>query len=1150
MAWQFTCSQTSMALVRAADPQTSSVSSTSRYCRYHVFLSFRGQDTRKTFTDHLYTALVKAGFRTFRDDDEVERGEGIKPELQKAIKHSRTSVIVFSKNYASSRWCLDELVMILERKRISADHVVLPVFYDVDPSDLRKQKGGLAEAFARHQKTQPSNKVKEWREALAEVADLAGMVLQNQADGHESKFINKIVQVIGEKLRRRPLSVPHIMIGMHSRVNELNLWLQYGSDDVSILVIYDGMSGIGKTTIAKTVYNSNFRIFEGSSFLENIKEVSQQPNGLVQIQTQLLSNILNGRKMKISNVSEGLIKIEDAISSKRVLLVLDDVDHMDQLDAIFQMKARFYPGSKIIITTRRARLLKAHQVTKVYAVGTLTQKESLELFSWHAFGQDHPVEDYIEYSEKLIDHCGGLPLALKVLGSSLLGESICLWKSALEKLEAIPNGEIINKLRVSYDSLQDDHDRNLFLHIACFFIGKDKDYIVKILDGCDFYPIVGIQNLIDRCLMIIDEWDKVQMHNLIRGMGREIVRLESNEPWKRSRVWYHKDSFKILTEKNGTETIEGLVLDMHMCPTINSNEKVLETNAFSRMRELKLLHLSHVQLNGSYAEFCTGLRWLCWTKFPLDSIPIDFALESVIILEMQYSGLRQVFKGTKCLLSLKILDLSHSHSLTETIDFSYCPNLEKLVLVDCTSLIDVHGSIGNLERLIYLNMKDCKKIRMLPKSICMLKSLETFIISGCSNLNELSIEMLRNMDSLKVLEADGIPIRELWLERSSSILGSLPCSLVELSLWGCNLSDDVFPMDFSNMSSLHRLNLGNNPISSLPNCIKGLARLDELSFCKCTSLKSLLGLPKLKGLNIAYCISLKKITYQSSSSLKHRTTVGDNDNLVEWQYNYKLQPNGSVDVEMINQHSGWSNLLESMAPIRVYTNGRYLGKVDPIPIQELHEDGIFSAFFCGNEFPGQFSHKSRGSSISFVVPLLDNHRIKGLIVCAVYASSDFPYNQMATRVINKSKGLKWYYMPSAYDIPGEGEDMIWLSHWKFKDEHLEGGDKVVVSVRMEHFQVKELGIQFVQVEQENHNMMSPTVYPVDPRVNHPGAYLFNDEDTIDNEEEQQDDPSIAAPTGSNNCSSCLHGWKVLITAACKLTLSLSRRQKQQPKSRG
>ncbi|CAL9006548.1 unnamed protein product [Prunus brigantina] len=77
-----------MALVKAADPQTSS-SNASRYCRYHVFLSFRGEDTRKTFTDHLYTALVNEGFRTFRDDDEVERGEGTMEIGESVLKRAR-----------------------------------------------------------------------------------------------------------------------------------------------------------------------------------------------------------------------------------------------------------------------------------------------------------------------------------------------------------------------------------------------------------------------------------------------------------------------------------------------------------------------------------------------------------------------------------------------------------------------------------------------------------------------------------------------------------------------------------------------------------------------------------------------------------------------------------------------------------------------------------------------------------------------------------------------------------------------------------------------------------------------------------------------------------------------------------------------------
>ncbi|XP_016652473.1 PREDICTED: BURP domain-containing protein 5-like [Prunus mume] len=169
-----------MALVRAQEDSSADTFG----CRYHVFLSFRGEDTRKTFTDHIYTAFVDAGLQTFRDDDELERGEDIKPELEKAIQHSRSSVIVFSKDYASSKWCLDELVMILQRKRTS-DHVVLPVFYDIDPSEVRKQTGSFAKAFAGHQKngSLKKDKVNGWRAALAEVADLAGMVLQNECDG-------------------------------------------------------------------------------------------------------------------------------------------------------------------------------------------------------------------------------------------------------------------------------------------------------------------------------------------------------------------------------------------------------------------------------------------------------------------------------------------------------------------------------------------------------------------------------------------------------------------------------------------------------------------------------------------------------------------------------------------------------------------------------------------------------------------------------------------------------------------------------------------------------------------------------------------------------------------------------------------------------
>ncbi|XP_052209891.1 disease resistance protein RUN1-like [Diospyros lotus] len=548
---------------RAKEPASSSSSSpsASRWSGcYDVFLSFRGEDTRCTFVDHLYTALTDAGFRTFRDDDEIQRGESIKVELWRATEESRASIVVLSRDYASSSWCLDELAMILgRRRRGDSGHEVLPVFYHVDPSDVRKQKGDYAEALARHEErfkfevgegeaaAEWKEKLKGWREALEEVAGLAGMPLPDGGDRRESKFIQKIVKVVEDKIRRpRVLNVALYPIGLDFRAKNINLWLQDGGVDVGIIAIC-GMGGIGKTTIAKFVYNSNFSNFEGSSFIANIKEIFGQQNGLIRLQSQLLSDILRRKDEEIRNVDEGILKIKEVIGFKRVFIVLDDVDKREQLDTILGMKDWLSPGSKLIITTRHERLLKAHECWKLHKVEELDHYESLQLFSWYAFGQTHPIDGYLIDSKRAVDYCSGLPLAVKILGSSLSGKSLDVWKSQLQKLKAIPDNEILEKLKLSYDSLQDDHDKNLFLDIACFFVGGDKDTTITIQEGCDYYALVGIQNLIDRNMLTIDEANKLVMHQLIQEMGREIVRQESpKELRERNRLWNHKDSFSVL----------------------------------------------------------------------------------------------------------------------------------------------------------------------------------------------------------------------------------------------------------------------------------------------------------------------------------------------------------------------------------------------------------------------------------------------------------------------------------------------------------------------------------------------------------------------------------------------------------------------------
>lgn len=150
---------------------SSSVSS----CKYDVFLSFRGEDTRDNFTSHLFAALLRKKLKAFIDEELLERGDEISPALLKAIEESKISVIIFSENYASSKWCLDELVKILECQNMNGQ-IVIPVFYHVDPSDVRKQTGSFGNAFVKTEKRFKNMPeiVQKWKAGLTEACNLSG----------------------------------------------------------------------------------------------------------------------------------------------------------------------------------------------------------------------------------------------------------------------------------------------------------------------------------------------------------------------------------------------------------------------------------------------------------------------------------------------------------------------------------------------------------------------------------------------------------------------------------------------------------------------------------------------------------------------------------------------------------------------------------------------------------------------------------------------------------------------------------------------------------------------------------------------------------------------------------------------------------------
>ncbi|KAI3683225.1 hypothetical protein L1987_83725 [Smallanthus sonchifolius] len=543
----------------------SSSSSTSYAFQYDVFLSFRGLDTRLGFTNNLYEALVDANLTTFLDDEEIDTGEPLKPELESAIKSSRASIVVLSSNYASSTWCLDELVLILDQKR-SFNRIVIPIFYHVEPTDVRKQQSSFGEAIAKHKqrmdqetdaekRNQWGQKMELWKMALKEVADLKGIDTKGRK---ETELIEEVVIDIHRRLGVPLTSTLPLLIGMDYYIDLISSWLTDGSCHTTDILTVVGMSGIGKTSLAKYVFQLHSNKFHKSSFIEGINaRCNEHSNGLLKLQKQLHRDISKNNSLQVNDVSVYTSKIENVLAHKRAFIVLDDIDSLNQLDALHGKKG-LQLGSKIIITTKDASLTERcalfksqvqpkHTTVSLYG---LCEAESLELFCIHAFKSQKPIEVYQEVSEKLVKYCDGHPLALEVLGRNLHNRDVAYWEECIKGLKKEPHSRIKKALQMSFDLLSFKNDKDLFKHIACFFVGIDRDVTETILNACDINTGSGITNLNEKCLLSIGGNNELMMHQLVQEMGRDLVRQESpDKPWERSRLWCHEDSFKVLKQK-------------------------------------------------------------------------------------------------------------------------------------------------------------------------------------------------------------------------------------------------------------------------------------------------------------------------------------------------------------------------------------------------------------------------------------------------------------------------------------------------------------------------------------------------------------------------------------------------------------------------
>jgi len=374
---------------------------------------------------------------------------------------------------------------------------------------------------------------------------------------YEYKFIQEIIKDISDRINRVFLHVAKYPVGLQSQVQQVKLLLDKGYDDEVHMVGLYGTGGLGKSTLAKAIYNFIADQFEGLCFLEDVRENST-PYNLKHLQEELLLKTVRS-DIKLGGVSEGITIIKQRLHRKKILLILDDVDKLEQLEALAGGLDWFGRGSRVIITTRDKHLLTCHGIESMHSVEGLYGTEALELLKWMAFKNNKVPSSYEDVLNRAVSYASGLPLVIEIVGSNLFGKSIEEWKGTLDGYEKIPNKKIQEIFKVSYDALEEE-EQSVFLDIACCFKGYRLTMVEEILHAHYGHCIkhhVGVlveKSLIEiktRYFHVVD----VTLHDLIEDTGKEIVRKEScKEPGERSRLWCQYEIVHVL-QKNTVRLI-------------------------------------------------------------------------------------------------------------------------------------------------------------------------------------------------------------------------------------------------------------------------------------------------------------------------------------------------------------------------------------------------------------------------------------------------------------------------------------------------------------------------------------------------------------------------------------------------------------------
>ncbi|XP_004295912.1 PREDICTED: TMV resistance protein N-like [Fragaria vesca subsp. vesca] len=696
------------------------------------------------------------------------------------------------------------------------DKRILPVFFDVLPSDVRHQRKSFAEAFAKNEVkfSMDLKKVERWRQALRKVANLSGWVKENYT--YERVLIEDIVKRVWEKVRPTITlySSEEKLVGMDFRLGQMGLLLALAQKDVRFIGIW-GMGG------------------------ENVSQVWDE--------------------------YKGTLFIRKCMRNKKVLLVVDDADSYDHLEKLAGDKSWFSEGSRIIVTTRDIRHLTEHRIELSFELPRLKNSEALELFSHKAFGKDQQEERCLELSKcfRNLDEWNSTLESLKRIPNPTIFDSLKLSYDALNDSQQ----KIFLDIAFFYKGLKKGRVTELLEYCYGFnFLIVINALIEKSLLTVDHHNNVGMHGLVQEMTWEIVRKDSLDpeepglysrlchhndiFHVFTRNTGTEAIKgislclprlEEADSNW-------NIECFSNMLKLRFLE-FDNLIISSG--PKFIDNTRMeLKTPDFTSIPNLKEL-----------------IRADCEVLVEVHpSIAVQKKLKQLILHRCK--NLKS-FPGKIEMDSLEVLSLSYCSKVKIPEFGEGMKNLKRLNVAG-TASEELPSSIEHLVGLKYLYIHKSKSLQRIPgTSIFKLKSLKILHMDGCPKLKKF-VESTEETMCLKLSVRN--KLSSLFKRKSPKPLclaspspRALP-SLTLLSLTDCNLSQGVLPDDFGYcLPSLQYLDLGGNNFFTLPASIRCLSKLRLIDLTGCKRLSQLPDLPSNRELEVLAdeCDSLKKLSEPS-----------------------------------------------------------------------------------------------------------------------------------------------------------------------------------------------------------------------------------------------------------------------------------------------